>query len=122
MEGDHGEVTRSLPVKYVGIPLSALGHAARKKMSLHLNLEGILIDEVQCESNFRGLAQLAGFEYLEISNFELRPSPTEEMLHEWTVRMDLSPTVDRLWYFLHQLERFDVQTDCQPYICKYNRV
>lgn len=116
--GDHSEVPLSLPVKYVGIPLSALGHASRKKLSLYLNIEGILIDEVQCESNFRGLAQLAGFDYLEISNFELRPSPTEEMLHEWTVRTELSPTVDRLWHFLNQLERYDVLTDCQPYIFK----
>ena len=119
MDGDLGEMTQSLPAKYLGIPLSALGHAARKKMSLYLNLEGILIDEVQCENNYRGLAQLAGFSYLEISNFERRPSPTEEALHEWTVRPDLSPTVDRLWSFLYQLERFDVLTDCQSYICEY---
>lgn len=108
----------ALPEKYGRIPLGALGTSTRKKLSLFLNLEGTLNDDVQCENNYRGLAEMAGFSYLEIKNFEIQKSPTEEMLHEWTVRQDLSPTVGQLWSFLSILEREDVLTDCYMYIFK----
>lgn len=108
----------SLPAKYAGIPLVALGPSCRRKLSLYLNLEGMLIESVQCENNYCGIAEQAGFGYLEIKNFEIQKNPTEEMLHEWTVRSELSPTVDRLWNFLYKLGRFDVLMDCQGYICE----
>ena len=109
-----------LPAKYIKIPLDALNPGTRKKLSLYLNLEGTLNDDVQCENNYRGLAELAGFSYLEIKNFEMKKSPTEEMLDDWTVRNELSPTMGQLWSFLSLLGRDDVLTDCRSYICKYS--
>lgn len=115
-----GDERPALPSKYAEIPLNALRTSTRKKLSLFLNLEGTLIDEVQCENNYRGIAELAGFSYLEIKNFEIqkRQSPTEEMLHDWTMRPELLPTVGNLWGNLIQLERDDVLTDCHAYIFK----
>ena len=118
METSEGEDSLVLHEEYAKVHLKALKPSTRKKLSLYLNLEGTIVEDVGHENNFRGLAEMAGFEYVEIKNFEQQKNPTEEMLHEWTMRQDLTPTVGQLWGFLSQLERFDVLIESQSFICK----
>lgn len=118
METSEGEDSLVLHEEYAKVHLKALKPSTRKKLSLYLNLEGTIVEDVGHENNFRGLAEMAGFEYVEIKNFEQQKNPTEEMLHEWTMRQDLTPTVGQLWGFLSQLERFDVLIESQSFIFK----
>ncbi|KAL4228583.1 Myeloid differentiation primary response protein MyD88 [Mactra antiquata] len=105
-----------LPSNYVQIPLEALNHSGRRQIELYLNLDGTINDETGLLNNYQGLAEKIGFGYLEISNFELQRSPTEQVLREWTSRKDLSPTIGALWEYLKDLERFDVLTDVWKFI------
>nr|AIZ97751.1 MYD88 [Cyclina sinensis] len=104
-----------LSSKYSVIPLEALNASCRRQIALHLNLEGTM-NEDNIINDYRGLAELVGFNYLEIKNFERNNSPTEQLLSDWTTRTDLSPTVGTLWKNLLSLERVDVLTDSKKYI------
>ena len=111
----------NLPEKYMEIPLFALGFAVRKKIAIYLNPNGQITAQIKYENNFRGLAELAGFSYQEIRNFEQQKNPTEELLDEWTVRSDLSPTIGSLWSLLSYLERVDVLTECISLLGNYEK-
>ncbi|XP_060586519.1 myeloid differentiation primary response protein MyD88-like [Ruditapes philippinarum] len=102
--------------KYVQIPLEALNSSCRRHIALHLNLEGSLNEDVNLMNDFRGLAEMVGFGYLEIKNFEREKSPTEQLLEDWTSRPEFSPTVGNLWSYLMSLARFDVLTDSKKFI------
>ena len=102
----------NLPEKYMEIPISALGFSVRKKIAVYLNPDGQITAHIKYENNFRGLAELAGFSYQEIRNFERLKNPTEELLDEWTTRLDLSPTIGSLCSLLSYLERVDVLAEC----------
>jgi hypothetical protein len=105
--------------KYVQIPLEALNSSCRRHIALHLNLEGSLNEDVNLMNDFRGLAEMVGFGYLEIRNFEREKSPTEQLLEDWTSRPEFSPTVGNLWSYLVSLARFDVLTDSKKFIGMY---
>ena len=112
------EEVEALPENYEEIPLGAMQYSTRRKLSLYLNLEGILNDDVQCIKNYLGLAELAGFGPLEIKNFELKENPTDSLIVEWACRPELSPTIGKLWKLLTLLGRDDVLIDCRSYISK----
>ncbi|KAH3704561.1 hypothetical protein DPMN_079618 [Dreissena polymorpha] len=109
--GDEVPDNFCLPKQYDSVHLQYLGPTVRRKISLYLNLEGQFNEHAEMINNFLGLAELVGFSYLEISNFERQKSPTEQLLQDWTTMSDLQPTVGRLWECLKKLERFDVLTD-----------
>ena len=108
--------------KYEQIPLEALNASCRRQIALYLNLEGSLNEDINMMNDFRGLAELVGFGYLEIKNFERERSPTEQLLADWTAREDLAPTVGNLWKHLMSLARFDVLTDSRQFIGKYQNL
>ena len=109
-----------LPPEYAHIHLREIKHSSRRKIALHLNLDVVLNDDIGYEPNYRGLAELAQFSTLEIRNFELPgvKSPTEELLDQWAMRDDLSPTVGNLWKYLKDLQRYDVLDDIWSFIGK----
>ncbi|KAK3106601.1 hypothetical protein FSP39_023319 [Pinctada imbricata] len=109
-----------LPDRFMHISLDALNHSARRKIALHMNLESdVPSDRNHLVSDYNGLAELIGFQYLEIKNFERQKSPTEELLKEWCTRPDLEePTLGKLWDFLVQLGRVDVLEECQQMIIR----
>lgn len=109
---------RVLTENYLKIHLEALNASARRLLALHLNLEGSLLESAMI-NNYQGLAELVGFSFMEIKNFELQKSPTEEMLAEWTTRSDLEPTIGSLWDHLNTLERFDVLEAVYSVLSKY---
>lgn len=111
-----------LSSKYSVIPLEALNASCRRHIALHMNLEGTLNEDIDMVTDYRGLAELVGFNYLEIKNFERERSPTEQLLADWTLRADLSPTVGELWKHLRTLERIDVLTDSKKLIGIVNKI
>jgi len=118
MASDDNPEDYKLPEKYEKIPLCGLNSSARRRMAMHLNLDGTLNDS-DLMNNYKGLAELIGFEWKEIENFDRQKSPTEEMLAEWTQRLDPEPTVGNLWNFLQELERFDVLLDAASSVRMY---
>ncbi|XP_048727057.1 myeloid differentiation primary response protein MyD88-like [Ostrea edulis] len=109
----------SLDDKYKKIPLDALRVSARKKLSLYLNVQAEIVNDANgLVSDYNGLAEIVGFGFLEIKDFERQKNPTDELLTEWTNRPDLSPTVGKLWDYLVELGRFDVLQDCKNLIIR----
>lgn len=107
----------SLSDKYKDISLDALRVSARKKLSLYLNVQSEIVNDANgLVSDYNGLAEMVGFGFLEIKEFERQKNPTDELLTEWTNRSDLSPTIGRLWEFLVELGRLDVLEDCKNLI------
>ena len=117
-----------LPPKFKDLPLKALRSTARNKMGQYLNLEGTVViclddegQEIDVSTNYNGLAELAGFDYLEIRNLARHRNPTEELLDQWTSRdgYNDNATVGYLWRYLRLMERDDVLKDCRRVICEY---
>ena len=115
-----------LPKTYENVHLQALRFSSRRQLALYLNLEGTIVDSVGILNDFHGLAELIGFEYLEIRNFANQKSPTEELLEKWTETEHLRPTVGALWQHLVTLERVDILTDVWTFLSKnllyYNKL
>ena len=106
-----------LPDHYRNISLDALNMSARRKLAMHLNLQvDIVNDRNNLAGDYSGLAELIGFQFLEIKNFERQKSPTDELLTEWCTRSDLDPTLGKLWDYLVQLGRVDVLEECHQLI------
>lgn len=107
-----------LPVNYHNISLEALNATARRQLAIYLNLEGSINESVDLVNNYQGLAELVGFGYMEIQNFALQRSPTEDLLAEWTTKPEFDPKIGSLWDHLKTLERFDVLEDIWKFISK----
>ncbi|KAH3699320.1 myeloid differentiation primary response protein MyD88-like [Dreissena polymorpha] len=109
-----------LPEQYRSIPIRTLRCSTRRKLARFLDLEGSLVltnhdgMEIDCVNDFCGLAELAGFESLDIRNMKRHDSPTAKFLEQWQGRP--TATVGRLFDFLVQLERYDVIEDCKANI------
>ncbi|XP_025080654.1 myeloid differentiation primary response protein MyD88-like isoform X2 [Pomacea canaliculata] len=86
--------------------------SSRKKMAMYLNLEAEPLESGYLP-DYNGLAELIGFEYIEIQNFARDKNPTCAVLHEWGNRPLLQPTLGKLIKYLIQLERHDVLNDCK---------
>ncbi|XP_061180781.1 myeloid differentiation primary response protein MyD88-like [Saccostrea echinata] len=109
----------SLSDKYKEITLDALRVSARKKLSLYLNVQAEIVNDANgLVSDYNGLAEMVGFGFLEIKDFERQKNPTDELLTEWTNRPDLTPTIGKLWDYLVELGRFDVLGDCKNLIIR----
>ena len=114
-----------LPNDYRNLPLKALRRTAREKIGRFLNLEGTVVvclnddgNEIDVSTNYNGLAELAGFDFLEIRNLERYRNPTIELLDSWTNTEWRNATVGCLWKYLQQMEREDVLKDCKRVIGK----
>lgn len=120
-----------LPTEFKDLPLKALRTTARNKIGQYLDLEGTVViclddegQEIDVSTNYNGLAELAGFDYLEIRNLARHRNPTQELLDQWTGREGYNDnaTVGYLWRYLRLMEREDVLKDCRRVIladCKH---
>lgn len=109
-----------LPNDYKVLPLKALRPTSRQKIGQYLNLDGTVVvclddegNEIDVSTNYNGLAELAGFDYLDIRNLERHKNPTLELLDCWTSKESRNATVGYLWKYLHKMEREDVLRDCR---------
>uniref|UniRef100_A0A0B6ZIP1 TIR domain-containing protein n=1 Tax=Arion vulgaris TaxID=1028688 RepID=A0A0B6ZIP1_9EUPU len=97
------------------VPLHALRYSVCVRLAYHLDETNLLMYN-GVVPNFGGLAELAGFDGLQIHNMERAKSPTKQLFDDWKCRPDLKPTVGRLIEFLTVLGREDILTDCQSMI------
>uniref|UniRef100_A0A8C4QWF3 Myeloid differentiation primary response protein MyD88 n=1 Tax=Eptatretus burgeri TaxID=7764 RepID=A0A8C4QWF3_EPTBU len=96
---------------HCNVPLCALNMSVRKRLALYLNPPA-----VGAAKDWTGLAELMGFEFLEIRNWERHQSPTEAVMEAWGRREHSKATVGRLLELLHELGREDAITDVGPLI------
>ncbi|XP_055037277.1 myeloid differentiation primary response protein MyD88 [Misgurnus anguillicaudatus] len=98
----------NLSIDYDAIPVTALNCNLRKKLGLYLNPQNTVA------SDWRTIAEMMDFTYLEIKNFEKRDCPFEKVLTEWETRPDA--TVANLLSILEKAERKDVISDLRDII------
>lgn len=90
------------------IPVTALNCNFRKKLGLYLNPQNTVA------ADWRTVAEMMDFTYLEIKNFEKRDYPFEKVLTEWETRPEA--TVANLLSILEKAERKDVISDLKEII------
>lgn len=93
---------------YEAIPITALNCSFRKKLGLYLNPTNTVA------ADWRTVAEMMDFTYLEIKNFEKRDYPLEKVLTEWETRPEA--TVAHLLSILEKAERKDVISDLKEII------
>ncbi|KAL8559296.1 hypothetical protein ACOMHN_059987 [Nucella lapillus] len=105
------------PPTVLDTPIGAL-RKSKRRLCLMLNIEMMYRDDTGLCADFRGLAELVGFEALEIDNFWER-NPSDTLFLEWARCRDsrLQPAVlSSLVSCLLLLDRKDVLEDCQGLI------
>nr|AAQ90476.1 MyD88 adaptor [Danio rerio] len=110
-----------LSLDHEAIPVTALNCSFRKKLGLFLNPTNTVA------ADWRTVAELMDFTYLEIKNFEKRDCPFEKVLTDWETRPDA--TVANLLSILEKAERKDViselkeilDDDCRKYMERQQR-
>lgn len=91
------------------VPLVALNVTVRKKLGLYLNPKNAVAED------WRTVAEIMGFSYLEITNFENSRNPTAEILKNWQSQKS-DASVGKLLSILTEAERTDVVEDLRPLI------
>lgn len=105
----HENMAASSSIDYWSISLVALNFRFRKELGLYLNPKNTVA------ADWATLAEMMGFGYLEIKNYENCDNPTAKMLEDWQSRCP-DATVGRLISMLEEAERKDVVTDLSPLI------
>ncbi|KAG7488657.1 hypothetical protein MATL_G00037230 [Megalops atlanticus] len=104
-------------IDYWSIPLLSLNFNVRKKLALYLNPRNTVA------ADWVTLAEVMGFTYLEIRNYEQSENPTAKILEEWQAKRP-DATVGKLLSMLEEAERKDVvedlidliDEDCRKYL------
>ncbi|XP_051538818.1 myeloid differentiation primary response protein MyD88-like isoform X1 [Myxocyprinus asiaticus] len=97
-----------ISVDHEAIPITALNCSFRKKLGLYLNPTNTVA------ADWRTVAEMMDFTYLEIKNFEKRDYPFEKVLTEWETRPDA--TVANFLSILEKAERKDVISELKDMI------
>ncbi|XP_052683946.1 myeloid differentiation primary response protein MyD88-like [Crassostrea angulata] len=109
--------SEQLIVEGKNVPLHALNMSVRSKLGTYLDPEGFVTGDYS--NDYQGLAEVIGFTFQDITNFQRQSKPTQEMLYQWGTRPELSPTVDNLIKHLQTIGRSDdVITECAHLIKK----
>lgn len=90
------------------IPLTALNMTVRKNLGLYLNPRHTVA------ADWMAVAEVMGFSYLEIKNYEDSKNPTLSVLEDWQAGSDA--TVGKLLSILTEVERKDIVEDLRPMI------
>lgn len=91
------------------IPLVALNVTVRKRLGLYLNPKHTVA------ADWTAVAEIMGFSYLEIKNYEASRNPTKTILDDWAARNSES-SVGKLVSILEEVERKDIVEDLQTLI------
>ncbi|XP_062335033.1 myeloid differentiation primary response protein MyD88 [Osmerus eperlanus] len=99
------------------IPLIALNVNVRKKLGLFLNPRNTVA------ADWMSIAEIMGFSYLEIKNYEDSQNPTRKILEDWQARCP-DAKVGKLLSILEEADRKDVvedlrdliEEDCRKYL------
>lgn len=101
------------PQSVLGTPIGAL-RKSRHRLCLMLNIEQVKLVNDRCP-DYRGLADMVGFDTIEIANFWER-NPSDTLFMEWTRCRDnrlLAPYLGTLVDCLEKLERQDILEECR---------
>ncbi|XP_044195804.1 myeloid differentiation primary response protein MyD88 [Thunnus albacares] len=90
-------------------PLIALNVSFRKKLGLYLNPRNTVA------ADWMAVAEVMGFSYLEIKNYESSNNATLKVLEDWQARSS-DATVGKLLSILKEVERKDIVEDLRPLI------
>ncbi|KAL4657151.1 myeloid differentiation primary response protein MyD88 [Arapaima gigas] len=86
------------------VPVTALNVSVRKELALHLNPRNAVA------ADWQTVAEMMGFSYLEIQNYERQDNPMKKILEDWQARCP-GATVGNLLSLLRKAERHDVLLD-----------
>lgn len=104
-----------IPTEYCKLPLNALKAFTVHRIGLYLDQElAVLDNNAGTMRDYRGLADLVGFDYLEIDKFESVQDKGKSVLRGWMqhTMYELEPaTIGKLIEFLSIMERDDILTD-----------
>lgn len=109
-----GELDDSTKPDYKDIPMRVINSSARLKLSQLLNVQQPLTNSNNVARDYRGLAELMDFDYVEIRNFERLKDPTKEIIEAWESKTKSS--VGSLLDILDNLGRYDVLDEVQPLV------
>lgn len=98
-----------LELELCEIPLIALNMSVRKKLGLYLNPRNTVA------ADWMTVAEVMGFTYLEIKNYEACVSSTGRLLEDWQARCS-EATVGKLLSILAEVDRGDIVEDLRPLI------
>ncbi|XP_075994249.1 myeloid differentiation primary response protein MyD88 [Genypterus blacodes] len=93
------------------IPLTALNMKVRKELGLYLNPKNMVA------ADWMTVAEVMGFTYLEIKNYEMCENATRKILEDWQARCP-EATVGKLLSILEEVDRRDIVEDLRPFIDK----
>ncbi|KAJ8418786.1 hypothetical protein AAFF_G00002850 [Aldrovandia affinis] len=96
-------------IDYWSIPLIALNVKVRKSLGLYLNPSNTVA------ADWANVAEIMGFSYLEIKNYEKHDNPTKKILEDWQAGCKQA-NVGKLLSILEEAERTDVVTDLIKFI------
>nr|AQY56781.1 myeloid differentiation factor 88 [Sepiella japonica] len=87
--------------------------SSRRQLSLYMNMKSDLLSSTGMCPDFRGLAELVGFSYMDIKQFESASDPTAVLLDTWNSSYHETATIGKLCEMLAFLGRKDCITECQ---------
>ncbi|KFM80498.1 Myeloid differentiation primary response protein MyD88, partial [Stegodyphus mimosarum] len=93
-------------------PITALSLRTRMKIALFLNPPRELLSHEKVPGDYRGLAELMQFAYIEIQNFGTYQEPTMKLLDTWGKRQ--GATFGKLMELLQELQRYDLLAQVVP--------
>lgn len=108
-------ISDMFPESALNTPIGAL-RRSRERMALWLNIEQIAVDG-NLTPDYMGLAELLGFEAIEIQNF-YEKNPTHDLFIKWGRAPEKQPFLWKLLECLEKLGRQDVLQECQGLICE----
>ncbi|GAB1598482.1 myeloid differentiation primary response protein MyD88-like [Argonauta hians] len=87
--------------------------SSRKQLSRHMNIKTEILSHSGLCPDFRGLAELIGFDYLDVKQFEASPDPIAVLLDSWNSTFHMTATMGKLCNYLESLGRLDCLEDCR---------
>lgn len=87
--------------------------SSRKQLSRYLNHKSELLSASGFCPDYQGLAELVGFNYMDIKQFESSSDPTAVLLDSWNSSYHETANMGQLCEMLLLLGRKDCITDCQ---------
>lgn len=94
------------------VPAKVLNYSARFILSNNLDIKIVLPAKNGHSRDYRGLAELMGFQYNDIKKFERYDDPSMKILESWETHPDA--TLDKLISFLEEMERHDIIKELEP--------
>lgn len=109
-------INSSLKSSLSSVSAKALNFSSRLVLSNNLDYKQVLPSRKGYARDYRGLAELMGFQYKIIKKFGESENPTMKIIDSWETHADA--TLDKLISFLEEMDRYDVITELTPFLEK----